>query len=188
MAMAAIASPAWTGDTMTNVEPLIHFAKADANEWYVINDGVMGGLSRSRITKTEDGTGLFSGTVSLENNGGFASIRTAVAKKSLAGHQGLEIRVRGDGRTYDLRLRLNDRIDGIAYRAAFETRAGEWTTTRVLFQEFEPSFRGRIVRDASPLIPENIQQIGFLLADKKPGAFSLEIDFVRGIPREDEGA
>ena len=158
------------------------------SEWQVINDGVMGGLSRSTITKTEDGTGLFSGTVSLENNGGFASIRTAVAQKSLAGYQGLEIRVRGDGRSYDLRLRLNDRFDGIAYRASFETRAGEWTTTRILFQEFEPSFRGRFVPDAPPLLPENIQQIGFLLADKKPGEFSLEIDFVRGLPREDEGA
>ena len=184
--MTGISSLAWAGDQMHGSIPVVHFLKANGLEWYVINDDVMGGVSRSTIETTDQGTGLFSGTISLENNGGFASIRAAVQENCLAGQQGLEIRVRGDGRSYELRLRLGSRFDGIAYRAAFETRAGEWTTARVLFEEFKSTYRGRFVHDAPSLAAENIQQIGFLLADKNPGEFSLEIDFVRAINNGDE--
>lgn len=158
---------------------LIDFDDTDRGDWYVINDGVMGGVSRSDIRRTDRGTGVFSGVLSLENNGGFASVRVAVGRQDLSKHTGLEIRVLGDGRTYQLRLRMDDRFDGIAYRTHFETRDGEWTAVRIPFDQFHPTFRGRTLSDAPPLDTSQIQQLGFMLADKKPGAFSLEIDFVR---------
>jgi monofunctional biosynthetic peptidoglycan transglycosylase len=158
---------------------LIDFSKADRGGWYVINDGVMGGVSQSDIRRTDQGTGVFEGVLSLENNGGFASVRVVVERRNLTAYSGLEVRVRGDGRTYQLRLRTNDSFDGIAYRADFETRDGEWTTTRIPFDQFLPGFRGRTLSDAAPLDTSQIQQLGFMLADKKPGPFSLEIDFVR---------
>ena len=80
-----------------------------------------------------------------------------------------------------MRLRTNDGFDGIAYRAHFETLDGEWTTKRIPFDEFLPTFRGRTLRDAPPLDTSQIRQLSFMLADKKPGPFSLEIDFVRTI-------
>lgn len=164
---------------MNKQNNLIDFSKADRGGWHAINDGVMGGVSQSDIRRTDQGTGVFEGVLSLENNGGFASVRVVVERRNLTTYSGLEVRVRGDGRTYQLRLRTNDSFDGIAYRADFETRDGEWTTTRIPFGQFLPGFRGRTLSDAAPLDTSQIQQLGFMLADKKPGPFSLEIDFVR---------
>jgi monofunctional biosynthetic peptidoglycan transglycosylase len=174
-----VATP--VGDVLGEQKTLIDFSDADRSEWYVINDGVMGGVSQSDIRRTDQGTGVFAGVLSLENNGGFASVRVVVGLQDLSTYAGLEFRVRGDGRAYQLRLRTNDGFDGIAYRAHFETLDGEWTTKRIPFDEFLPTFRGRTLRDAPPLDTSRIRQLSFMLADKKPGPFSLEIDFVRTI-------
>ena len=173
------AATAVAGDAVKEIRPLIDFEDPDARAWTVVNDGVMGGMSRSSIRVTPDRTGLFSGTLSLENSGGFASVRTGLPRRDLSAREGLEVRVRGDGRAYQLRLRMDDRFDGIAYRAGFETRAGVWTTIRMPFAAFEPVFRGRIVRDAAPLDPGRLRSLGFLLADKTAGDFRLEIGEVR---------
>jgi len=159
--------------------------REEAAEWFVVNDGVMGGISRSAIERTEDGTGLFRGELSLEYNGGFASVRTAIRPIAPAIADGLEVRVRGDGRTYQLRLRLDDRFDGVAYRAFFATTKGEWTSTRIPFSEFEPTFRGRILNDRPPLDPNRVSQLAFMLADKQPGPFRLEIESVKTWLAED---
>jgi len=180
LAMFAAGAPLpAVGDTVEASVNLIDFSADDSCEWFVINDGVMGGLSRSDIRPTDHGTGIFAGVLSLENNGGFASVRAAVGHRDLSAFTGLEIRVLGDGRPYQLRLRTDDRFDGIAYRTVFETREGEWITVRRAFSEFQPTYRGRTPRDATPLDPAHIHQVGFMLADKQPGSFSLEIDFVR---------
>lgn len=167
------------GDRMGHMDNLVDFSDAARGEWMVVNDVVMGGVSRSDIRRTDRRTGVFEGVLSLENNGGFASVRTVVGRRDLSSYTGLEIRVRGDGRTYQLRLRTNDRFDGIAYRAHFHTRDGEWITTRIPFDDFRPTYRGRILNDAPPLDVSRVYQVAFMLADKRPGAFSLEIDFVR---------
>lgn len=164
-------------------ENLIDFRGTGRGEWSVVNDGVMGGVSNSGIQLTEAGTGLFAGELSLENNGGFASVRCAVGTeggpRDLSDFGGLAVRVRGDGRTYQLRLRETEGFDGVAYRAFFDTIDGEWVTARLPFTEFLPTFRGRILSDQPALDPSRIAQVSFLLADKQPGRFALEIEFVR---------
>ncbi len=168
-----------SGDTMTKNAGLIDFTDADQSQWYVVNDGVMGGISQSDIRRTDHQTGLFAGELSLENNGGFASVRAVVGERDLAAFEGLEIHVKGDGRTYQLRLRTNDSDDGVAYRSLFGTRPGEWRITFIPFDQFLPTFRGRTLLDSPPLDVARIQQVVFMVADKKPGPFSLEIDYVR---------
>jgi monofunctional biosynthetic peptidoglycan transglycosylase len=178
--LAILATVAYGETDVSMQEPvtIIDFSTADTSSWSRINDGVMGGVSRSDIRRTDRGTGLFSGVLSLENNGGFASVRTSIGSVDLEGRDGLEARVLGDGRTYQLRLRTDDRFDGVAYRAEFATEAGEWIVVRIPFAAFEPTYRGRILRDRGPLDPSRIRQLGFMLADKTPGPFSLEIDRV----------
>jgi hypothetical protein len=166
-------------DPVTEKINLVDFSSAGEGTWIIVNDGVMGGVSRSEFRITEKGTGLFTGRLSLEFNGGFASIRTAVDDEDLSKHAGIEMRVRGDGRTYQLRFRTNNRYDGVAYRALFGTDDGQWVTIILPFSEFKPTFRGRILSDVPPLDPAGIEQLGFLLADKKQGPFALEIEFVR---------
>jgi hypothetical protein len=83
--------------------------------WVRVNDGVMGGLSQSTLTLTQESTAVFAGTLSLENNGGFASVRTYPYDFGLGEYEGLTFRVRGDGRGYKLRLRGDGRLDGLTY-------------------------------------------------------------------------
>ena len=140
--------------------------------WQAVNDGVMGGVSSGRIVAAEQGL-RFEGVLSLENNGGFASVRRAVdAVLSAAGR--VRLHLRGDGRTYQFRLRLDERWDGVAWRAEFPT-SGEWQTVELSFDEFMPVFRGRHVPDAGPVVPAKIRQIGFMVADKTAGPFALHI-------------
>jgi monofunctional biosynthetic peptidoglycan transglycosylase len=168
-----------SGGQMSEPANLIDFNEATSIAWQVVNDGVMGGVSRGDIQRSDHGTGLFSGTLSMENNGGFASVRGLIAPQDLSAFSGLEIRIRGDGRTYQLRLRVDGRFDGIAYRAIFSTTEDEWADIRIPFTEFLPTFRGRILSDEQPLDVKRIAQVAFMVADKRPGRFFLEIDFVR---------
>jgi monofunctional biosynthetic peptidoglycan transglycosylase len=132
----------------------------------------MGGVSSGRMVQSADGL-RFEGELSLENNGGFASVRRPI-DNDLATATGVRLVVRGDGRTYQFRLRQDDRFDGIAWRAEFTTNS-DWQTVVLPFNEFIPVFRGRRVPDAGPVEPAAIRQVGFMLADKTPGSFSLEI-------------
>ena len=113
-------------------------------EMGITDDGVMGGLSKGKVSKTDQGTYLFSGTLSLENNGGFSSLRMSGGDWNLDGWEGIEIEVKGDGRTYDLRLTTDEKFRGssVSFSGKFETKKGEWTKVRVPFSALEASWRG----------------------------------------------
>ena len=156
---------------------LVDFSRETAANWFVVNDGVMGGVSSSRIEIADD-IGVFAGYLSLANNGGFASVRTDVSEFDLSGHEALVLRVRGDGRTYQLRLRTTRQFDGIAYSAAFDTERGQWISVTLPFSEFTPTFRGYTPRDAPPMNPGAIRQLGLLIGDKREGEVRLEVESV----------
>lgn len=162
-----------------NEEAIIYFdTTKEIQKWFSINDDVMGGLSTSQIHLTEQGTAIFTGTLSLENNGGFASVRTPVYGHPLDRSEGLAIRVKGDGHRYKLRIHTDDRWDGIAYSADFTTVDGEWMTVHVPFDKFIPTFRGWRVPDAPAITAGMVRQIGLMIADKQTGPFRLEIDSI----------
>ena len=163
----------------SDTKTLVDFSVEDEkNQWRIVNDGVMGGLSKSGIDINKNAVAVFQGQLSLENNGGFASLRRLPRDYNLKGFTGVSIRIKGDGRTYQFRIRTNERFDGVAYRAEFETKAKEWLIVKIPFKAFIPTFRGRRVPNAPKLRQENIRQIGFLIADKREGTFRLEIDWV----------
>jgi hypothetical protein len=151
----------------------------DASAWSAVDDVVMGGVSASALRVTPQGTALFTGTVSLANNGGFASVRSRPAPADLSACDGLELRVRGDGKRYQLRLRLDPHFDGVDYRAHFDTEAGQWQRVRLPFAAFEPTFRGWRPPNAPPLDPGRIYTFGFMISSKQAGDFRLEIDWLR---------
>ena len=143
---------------------LFDFGRDSAADWMVVNDGVMGGVSRSEF---------------VDSNGGFASIRGLVGDEALDGAAQLVLRVRGDGRTYQVRLRTDRSFDGMAYALQFETEAGEWQEVVLDLSDFQPTWRGYRPRGAPPLDPGAVLQFGFLLADKREGPFSLDIAWVQ---------
>jgi len=152
--------------------------KASAPEWFAMNDGVMGGLSKGSA-ELKDGALVFSGELSLENNGGFSSIRTE-GDFNLAGKTFIVIRLKGDGRNYQLRLAADARYrdSAVSYAADFETKAGEWTEVKVPFAAFSPQWRGKVL-EGPPLNLSEVEEIGILIGDKKPGPFSLEVDWIK---------
>jgi hypothetical protein len=147
--------------------------------WQIVNDDVMGGVSTSRFQILTNGGAVFSGVVSLENNGGFASVRSSPAQQNLTGLGAFVVRVRGDGRRYKLTVRTETGFDTPIYQCAFTTKRGEWEEHRLLFKDFVPTFRGRTLTDALPLDPANVSSVGFIIADKQAGAFRLEIASIR---------
>lgn len=164
----------------SDMKEMVTFQDANEKEqWRIVNDGVMGGLSKSGIEITPAGKSVFKGDLSLENNGGFASVRRLPQDYGLEGYDGVLLRIKGDGRTYQFRVRTNSEFDGVSYQAEFETKPGEWLTAEVPFESLKPTFRGRVVPDAPALQPKDIRQIGFLLGDKRPGSFQLEMEWIQ---------
>jgi uncharacterized surface protein with fasciclin (FAS1) repeats len=145
-----------------------------------INDNVMGGVSEGSFRITEDETLVFSGVLSLENRGGFTSIRRQPANLGLDGYDSIVIRVKGDGRTYYLNLRTSSGRTVGSYRAPFATQEGTWQELRVPLQNFEYSAFGRPVPTADPLAGSDILSVGFTLADKQAGPFRLEVAWIQG--------
>ena len=155
------------------------FSKAAAIEgWRSIDDRIMGGCSQSRPEAASGGL-CFAGAVSLENNGGFASIRSPEDNYDLAGCTGLRLRVRGDGHVYKLSLRTDRFYDGISYQAAFQTRAGDWEELDLPFGAFVPTHHGIVMSTVAPLDPAGIQSFGLFIADRQDGPFRLEVAWVK---------
>jgi len=146
--------------------------------WQIVNDDVMGGVSRSAFAVT-NGVAVFRGEVSLENNGGFASVRSSPTRLPLEGLAAFVLRVRGDGRRYKFTARTDAGFDTPLYQHAFPTRPGQWEEHRLEFKDFVPTFRGRVLTGVAPLNPGKATSVGLLISDKQQGPFRLEIAWVK---------
>jgi len=143
--------------------------------WRIVNDTVMGGRSKSSWERLDGKNAKFTGKLSLENNGGFCSVRTYPKDLGLNRTQGFLIKVLGDGRSYSLNARSCKTRGGVNYRANFATTKGKITEVWVPFKDFKPSWRGSRIKNLPTLKGGDIEGIGFFLGDKKPGVFKLEI-------------
>ena len=167
---------AWRGQT------LAEFQSGDTNavDWQVVDDGVMGGLSRGNISVSKAGILTFSGTLSLKNNGGFSSIRSAAIDRNLSNDLGILLNVRGDGRTYNMRLESTATFRGmpVSFSGEFETKDGQWSQIKIPFSEFRGGWRGMNL-PKEKLDPAMIREMGLLIGDKKSGPFKLEVEYIR---------
>jgi NADH dehydrogenase [ubiquinone] 1 alpha subcomplex assembly factor 1 len=161
-------------------QTLFDFTGADAaKEWQSVNDGVMGGVSEGKFKITAKQTMEFFGTLSLENNGGFASVRTRAKKLGLKKGDTLVVKVKGDGREYSLNLYLNKPLIAFSYRATVQTKKDEWIEVKVPLDKFEATSFGRVMKDAGAVKPEEVNALGFMLSDKKAGAFTMEVEWIK---------
>lgn len=143
--------------------------------WNPINDGVMGGRSQSQLRYVQSGHAVFTGQVSFENNGGFASVRSQPMDLGTKDVTAYFLEVLGDGKRYKLNLRTDNSFDGVNYQAQFHPPAGIWTTCRLASADFLPSWRGKPVPDAPPLDTSRVRQIGLMIADRQEGKFALAV-------------
>lgn len=151
----------------------------DGLKWRITDDRVMGGRSQGKFEITNQGTMRFSGNLSLENNGGFSSVRSGGVSFDLSDSEGLALRVKGDGRKYQVRLGTEARYRSwdVSFSAGFQTKKDTWVNVRIPFSDFKAGFRGRSLDQVS-FDPSKIRRLGILLGDKKPGRFEVEIDSI----------
>lgn len=162
-----------------DTETLISFTdSAGEPQWRAINDDVMGGESEGEPLVRE-GRLVFRGETSLANNGGFSSIRGSGQRYDLSLFDAVVLRVKGDGRRYQFRLYTHARYGNsrVAYRAQFDTAAGEWQTLTLPFDQLQPVFRGRLL-SGPPFDPSAVMEMGFLIADRREGPFELMVDWI----------
>ncbi len=149
--------------------------------WHPVNDSVMGGESRSSPQIVE-GRLIFAGRIALTNNSGFASIRARKQHHDLSAADSVLLRVRGDGRPYQFRLYTNAHYQGsrIAYATTFETIENTWLELRLHFSQLQATVRGRKLSGPA-FDPAGVEEMGFLLADKREGSFLLCVDWIKAI-------
>ncbi len=168
---------------------IFDFSQRDFNlsqTWGAVDDVVMGGVSSSGI-QLEQGNAVFTGTVSTDNNGGFASVRTRNFEPplDLSGKQGIELRLKGDGQRYKFLVRDNDGWDSVAYSYSFDTTKNQWISVRVPFDKLVPVMRAKTLKDGRSLNPSKIRALQLMLSKFEydgalnpqftPGVFRLEV-------------
>lgn len=161
-----------------NIELLNSAIMKTSDQWRIVNDGVMGGLSSSKAVVKDDKI-IFNGKVSLENNGGFASLRSPVKDYGFSNFNGLEIRLKTDGKSYSISMKETSYFTGYFFTASFETKADEWITIKLPFDQFKLYYFGRRMNSNSKIPLDKIKEISFLIGDKQEGDFVAEIDYIK---------
>ena len=172
---------------------LFDFANPNADikeAWGAVDDVVMGGVSQSNI-RLADNKAIFSGIVSTDNNGGFASVRTRNFEPplDLSDYEGIELKVIGDGKRYKFITRCEGKWDGIGYCYSFDTVYNFPTTIRIPFQDLIPVFRAKTVKEASQLDSTKVYSMQLMLSkfeydgelnpQFEAGSFSLQVDYIK---------
>lgn len=176
------------GSVVADSKKLFEFEAGKAS-WFVVNDGVMGGVSSSGV-KVVDGLLEFSGRVRLENNGGFASVRSSSQSLDLTQFSSLKVRLRGDGKRYSFQLGTSS-ARGVLYQVEFDTTAGQylgpttapsglgrWLELNFPLTSFKPTRFGRLLSGPA-LDKAKLEQFGFIVGNKRAEDFRLEVDWIR---------
>jgi NADH dehydrogenase [ubiquinone] 1 alpha subcomplex assembly factor 1 len=160
---------------MSQTLVLHDFSNDSKNQWQIVDDVVMGGRSLGEFTINKDGHGVFFGSVSTANNGGFSSLRSSIKTEDLSEKKGFVLKVKGDGKSYQFRVKtsLNERH---SYIYSFQTN-GKWQEIKIPFNKMFASWRGRTL-DMPNYDGSAIEEIRFLIGNKKNEAFELEIESI----------
>jgi NADH dehydrogenase [ubiquinone] 1 alpha subcomplex assembly factor 1 len=160
--------------SIASAQRLFDFEKAEAL-WTVANDGVMGGVSTSRLV-TKGGIAKFSGAVSLENNGGFASVRSGVPQAAIPNDAtAFQVRVKGDGKAFQFNV---DTPAGW-YWYSMTPAKGKWSMVTIPFADLVPVTRfGEPTQRAQFNSSQPVTRIGVLISNKRAENFSLSLDWI----------
>ncbi|MDG4667194.1 CIA30 family protein [Mycobacterium sp. 236(2023)] len=148
--------------------------------WTTVNDPVMGGLSTSSVA-VGDGGLVFSGDVSLQNNGGFASARSPQDPDiglRATGSTSIRVHAVGDGKTY--LLKVGNEGQPWSYIQRFRTEAAVGHVYDLPVAEFEPVGMRLDPAPEAPqtLDPSRISQVSVYILDKQQGPFELTVSAI----------
>ncbi|MFB0924113.1 MAG: CIA30 family protein [Vicingaceae bacterium] len=147
--------------------------KSAIQDWSILDDIVMGGKSASTFKINANGCGVFKGIISLENNGGFSSVRYKPQKIHVKKYTKVILKLQGDGKNYQFRIKANSQ-NSHSFVAPFST-SGEWQQIEIPLKEMYPSLRGRKL-DKPNFEDEYIETVIFLIGNKTTEHFKLLIE------------
>ena len=159
---------------------LFDFSNQDAtSDWFNQNDTVMGGVSDSATTWVDEQL-VFSGNLSLDNNGGFTSTFGPINDQLptlMSGAEAIVVTARGDGKTYLMQIR---NYDNTRYIQRFTTVADVEQDYVLPLADFESvDWRLSVIPNAAPIDIATIGQLGFYLLDKQVGPFEIAISSIK---------
>ncbi|MFA0473313.1 CIA30 family protein [Vibrio sp. 10N.222.51.E8] len=163
----------WSQVSVAGIGMIDFIQPNEHKNWTATNDDVMGGISTGGLIYLDD-MSRFRGELSLENNGGFSSVKRSIESPA---HEidSAELVFVGDGRTYQLRLTTSKDGNRVQYKHDLVTIKGVRLNKVFHFNDFQAVFRGRLLSDAPELKARDIKQIVFLIADKQPSPFELDL-------------
>lgn len=150
----------------------------NCNEWFVVLDGVMGGLSTGKL-KTTANSIVLEGKVSLDNNGGFTSVRTPYQEYDLSEYNTVAIRYRSMGQDFAFTLNKYRRFWYPNYKANLPITDGKWITETYELRNFG-TYKLEELIDGTPDTDDlaNIIRLGFISNTKAATDYTFEVDFV----------
>jgi NADH dehydrogenase [ubiquinone] 1 alpha subcomplex assembly factor 1 len=147
--------------------------------WFVVVDGVMGGRSSAELV-TRHNSMVLSGDISLENRGGFASIRTPYRDYDLSQFTHVVIRYRSTGQSFAFTLSNYRRFYLPRFKHILPNTNGVWSEVELTFENFKKTrFSDELGDGPTPSELERIIRLGLISNDKVAGLFSLEVDYIK---------
>lgn len=146
---------------------------SNTEDWIIVDDVVMGGKSNGAFKIDDNHHGMFYGTISLKNNGGFSSVRYRGKTINVKGYSKIILRIKGDGKRYQFRIK--ETVTQQHSYVAYFTTSGSWETIEIALADLFPKFRGRTL-DMPNFAGDTITELGFLFGNKKAEDFRLLID------------
>jgi NADH dehydrogenase [ubiquinone] 1 alpha subcomplex assembly factor 1 len=162
---------------MSEVKSIYEFSKkSNPKQWQIVNDDVMGGLSMGLLQINLEGNGVFSGHVSLENNGGFCLVRHDLERMPVDSFSAFVIRFKGDGKKYAFRCKSGEHQ---RHTYSYDFNSGkEWKTIEIPFKDMEAVFRGEDLK-----LPnyhgDYLAQIAIIIKNGIEEDFTLEIESIQ---------
>jgi NADH dehydrogenase [ubiquinone] 1 alpha subcomplex assembly factor 1 len=167
---------------MTSATAQFNFGtQHNTDVWRVVNDDVMGGVSNSKVEEKENSI-LFSGTTSLDNNGGFASIRTTFPKGDLKDCKTMTIRFKSPNtnRSFGLSLKDSQKYYIPYYKFMFQPKSDDWQQLKINLKDFGYYKISEKIGSEMPLnFLKDVFNIALILSDGKEGNFQIEIDYIK---------
>ena len=151
-------------------------------EWKLLSDNIMGGVTKSKIEYTNNSV-LLSGNISLDNYGGFSSIKTKYKSVDLSKYNGIKIKFKSTNQKFAFTLEDNQNWTQPNYKREFSSKKDDtWEEVIIYFKDFQEivigETTGNMMKSKSL---KNIVRMGIMTYEKKEGPFSLEVDYIEFI-------
>jgi hypothetical protein len=142
----------------------------------------MGGVTQSKLQYTENSM-VLNGTISLDNYGGFSSIKTNFNTFDLTEYDGVKIKYKSTGQSFAITLEDSKNWTMPNYKGAIRSSdSNKWYEAIIYFKDFKQYQIGEPTgKKLTKPVLENIVRIGIITTEKKEGPFSIEVEYIEFI-------